>query len=92
MGLGYALSEELPQENAGLPPVKMKNLGLVPMDAMPPVEVIGVEVRDPLGPYGAKGVGEVGLVPTAAAVAGAYCWFDGRERMSLPMGRMGKRS
>jgi len=27
-----------------------------------------------------------------AVVAGAYCWFDGRERMSLPMGRMGKRS
>jgi len=85
MGLGYALSEELPQANAGLPPVKMKDLGLVPMDAMPPVEVIGIEVRDPLGPYGAKGVGEVGLVPTAAAVAGAFFCFDGRVRRSLPL-------
>ena len=56
-----------------------------PMDAMPPVEVIGIEVPDPLGPYGAKGVGEVGLVPTAAAVAGAFRCFDGRVRRSLPL-------
>ena len=85
MGLGYALSEELPQEGAGLPPLKLKDLGLVPMNEMPPVEVIGVEVPDPLGPYGAKGVGEVGLVPTAAAVAGAFNAFDGGARRALPL-------
>ena len=92
MGLGYALSEELVQTGAGLPSVKLKDLGLVPMDAMPPVEVIGVEVRDPLGPYGAKGVGEVGLVPTAAAVAGAFCVFDGVARRVLPMKKTEKRN
>jgi CO/xanthine dehydrogenase Mo-binding subunit len=87
MGLGYALSEDLPQTGAGLPPQKFKDLGLIPMDRTPPVEVIGVEVPDPLGPYGAKGVGEVGLVPTAAAVAGALRAYDGQRRFGLPLER-----
>jgi xanthine dehydrogenase molybdenum-binding subunit len=52
---------------------------------MPPVEVILVEVPQPEGPYGAKGVGEIGLVPTAAAVAGAVHAYDGRWRTDLPM-------
>ncbi len=44
-----------------------------------------VEDHEPEGPYGAKGVGEIGLVPTAAAVAGALAAFDGEQRKSLPM-------
>ena len=52
---------------------------------MPPVECVFVEVPQPEGPYGAKGVGEIGLVPTAAAVAGAVHAFEGRWRTSLPM-------
>ena len=53
----------------------------------PEIEVIGVEVKDPVGPYGAKGIGEIGLVPTAAAVANALCRFDGIRRTKLPMKR-----
>ena len=49
------------------------------------VEVIVVEDPEPEGPFGAKGVGEIGLVPTAAAVAGALAAFDGVRRMTLPM-------
>jgi len=82
MGLGYALSEDLPQTDAGLPSPRYKDLGLLPMDATPP----------PLGPYGAKGVGEVGLVPTAAAVACAFTAFDGRPRFSLPLQPPGRSS
>ena len=52
---------------------------------MPEVEVIPIEVPDPYGPYGAKGVGEIGLVPTAAAVANALYQYDGERRTSLPM-------
>ena len=48
-------------------------------------EVIGVEVPDPYGPYGAKGVGEIGLVPTAGAVANALYQYDGVRRYELPM-------
>jgi aldehyde oxidoreductase len=42
-------------------------------------------VNDPHGPYGAKGVGEIGLVPTAAAVANALTRFDGVRRHRLPL-------
>jgi xanthine dehydrogenase molybdenum-binding subunit len=52
---------------------------------MPEVVVLGVEVKDPVGPYGAKGLGEIGLVPTAAAVANALCDFDGIRRYTLPI-------
>ena len=45
----------------------------------------GVEVPDEFGPYGAKGVGEIGLVPTAGAVANALFQFDGKRRRTLPM-------
>ncbi len=52
---------------------------------MPPVDVILVEVPGPVGGYGAKGVGEIGLVPTAGAVASALHAFDGIRRTTLPM-------
>ncbi len=43
---------------------------------MPPVEVILVEAAQPDSPYGIKGVGEIGLVPTAGAVAGGDAQAD----------------
>lgn len=52
---------------------------------MPEVDVILVEDPEPEGPYGAKGVGEIGLVPTAGAVASALHAFDGIRRHDLPM-------
>ena len=39
----------------------------------------------PRSPYGIKGVGEIGLVPTAPAVAAALHDLDGRWRNTLPM-------
>jgi aldehyde oxidoreductase len=87
MGLGYAFSEELPMQGGFIVSTKMKDLGILKAGDMPKVVVIGVEVKDPLGPYGAKGVGEIGLVPTAGAVANALYQFDGIRRMTLPMKR-----
>ena len=63
----------------------LKSLHIIPPSGMPPVECILVEEPQPEGPYGAKGVGEIGLVPTAAAVAGALRSFDGIGRTRLPM-------
>jgi xanthine dehydrogenase molybdenum-binding subunit len=60
-------------------------MGILRAKEMPELEVIGVEVPDPYGPYGAKGVGEIGLVPTAGAVANALYQFDGVRRYELPM-------
>ncbi len=85
MGLGYALTEELPCE-AGIPVThKLRELGPLRATDMPAVEVVLVEDPEPAGPFGAKGVGEIGLVPTAAAVAAALAAFDGVRRTTLPM-------
>lgn len=85
MGTGYALSENFPCEN-GVPVYsKMSQLGLIKIKDMPETEVIGIEVPDPNGPLGAKGVGEIGLVPTAPAIANAYAQYDGIRRYSLPL-------
>ena len=85
MGLGYALTEELRCENGMPVTFKLKELGVLRARDMPQVEVILVEEPEPEGPLGAKGIGEIGLVPTAAAVAGALEAFDGIRRMTLPM-------
>jgi xanthine dehydrogenase molybdenum-binding subunit len=89
MGLGYALSEDLPLKD-GLPGGRLADLGLPRAGDVPKIEVIAVEVADEHGPYGVKGVGEIGLVPTAAAVANALCLFDGRRRFRLPLARREK--
>ncbi|PKU26633.1 selenium-dependent xanthine dehydrogenase [Telmatospirillum siberiense] len=85
MGLGYALTEELPCKD-GLPVThKLREIGVLRAQHMPEVEVILVEEHEPEGPFGAKGVGEIGLVPTAGAVAAALEAFDGTRHMRLPM-------
>ncbi len=85
MGLGYALSEDLPMVDGHLVSSKLRDLKILRAKDMPVVKVLGVEVKDPVGPYGAKGLGEIGLVPTAAAVANAFVAFDGIRRFELPL-------
>ncbi|HIP72044.1 MAG TPA: selenium-dependent xanthine dehydrogenase, partial [Anaerolineae bacterium] len=65
MGLGYAISENMPMENGRPVTTRLRKRGILRAKEMPEMEIIGVEVPDPYGPYGAKGVGEIGLVPTA---------------------------
>jgi len=87
MGLGYALTEDLPMKDGHLVSSKLRDCGILRAHETPEIKVIGVEVEDPVGPYGAKGIGEIGLVPTAAAIANALCHFDGKRRYALPMNR-----
>ncbi len=85
MGLGYALTEELPCVDGMPVTFSMYQIGPLRAKDMPEVDVIVVEAPEPEGPFGAKGLGEIGLVPTAAAVAGALEKFDGVRRTVLPM-------
>ena len=85
MGLGYAISEELVMENGRPKSTKLRDCGVLRAKQTPKLTVIAVEIPDPIGPYGAKGVGEIGLVPTAGAVANAFWAFDGKRRRTLPM-------
>jgi xanthine dehydrogenase molybdenum-binding subunit len=85
MGLGFALTEEFVVKD-GIPQTMTCNSqGLLRARHMPEVELVLVEDKHPDGPYGAKGVGEIGLVPTAGAVAGALYRYDGIRRFTLPM-------
>jgi CO/xanthine dehydrogenase Mo-binding subunit len=92
MGLGYALTEDLPMEGGRLISDRLSDCGVLRVHETPRIHVIPVEVEDPVGPYGAKGVGEIGLVPTAPAVANALYAFDGTRRYSLPMKRKRRRA
>lgn len=85
MGLGYAISEDFPCDEEGRPTnMTLRSLDIIRPKDMPPVEVILVEAPQPNSPYGIKGVGEIGLVPTAGAVAAAYHEVDGVWRNRLP--------
>jgi xanthine dehydrogenase molybdenum-binding subunit len=85
MGLGYALSENFPSTRGVPDSLALRDLGIVPAKHMPPVDVILIEVPDEIGGYGAKGVGEIGCVATAPAVAAALHAYDGIRRFRLPM-------
>jgi xanthine dehydrogenase molybdenum-binding subunit len=85
MGLGYALTEDLPCPDGMPQSFRLRDLGALRARHMPKTEVILIEETEPEGPFGAKGIGEIGLVPTAAAVAGALHAFDGIRRFELPM-------
>ena len=85
MGLGYALTEDLPCPDGMPQSFRLRDIGALRARHMPKTEVILVEETEPEGLFGAKGIGEIGLVPTAAAVAGALHAFDGIRRFELPM-------
>ena len=88
MGLGYALTEDFPTDDLGQPTnMTLKSLGILRPKDVPEIETILVEVPQPRSPYGVKGVGEIGLVPTAGAVAAMLHAVDGQWRNRLPMGR-----
>jgi CO/xanthine dehydrogenase Mo-binding subunit len=66
-GLGMALMEEyVPGRTENLHDYLVPTIGDIP-----PIESILIEEPEPHGPYGAKGVGEHALVPTAPAILGA---------------------
>jgi len=85
MGLGYALTEDLELENCVPKSTRLRKCGILRAKEMPKMEIIGIEVPDPHGPYGVKGVGEIGLVPTAAAVSNAFYQYDGTRYFKLPI-------
>ena len=84
MGMGYALTEDFPTPE-GYPTRTYGTLGLWRAPEVPPLEVKLCFAQDGEVAFGAKGVGEIALVPPAPAIALAYRRFDGRERTRLPL-------
>ncbi len=78
-GIGFALMEEyVPGRSENLHDYLIPTIGDVPE-----VVTILIESNDPLGPYGAKGVGEHSLVPTAPAILNAI-----RDAVGAPVRRV----
>lgn len=86
MGLGFALTEDFPVQG-GYPLLKFGTLGLMRATEAPPVEVHLIQAPGEKLPYafGAKGVGELCLIPTSPACSHAYYRYDGKFRTSLPL-------
>ncbi len=86
MGLGYALCEEYRKDKGrNLNPNFLDYKIFSAPDVDFPVDVDCIETHDQEGPFGAKGVGEPGLVPTAPAVANAVFDAIGVRIHSLPI-------
>lgn len=87
MGMGYALTEEL-RWNAGTGQVlnaDFRDYKLPTVHDIPDISYVLEETMEPTGPFGAKGVAESGLVPTAGAIANAVCDAIGRRIHSIPI-------
>jgi CO/xanthine dehydrogenase Mo-binding subunit/aerobic-type carbon monoxide dehydrogenase small subunit (CoxS/CutS family) len=82
-GIGLALMEEyVPGRTENLHDYLIPSFGDVPL-----IEIILIETPEPLGPFGAKGVGEPALIPAAPAILGAIRHATGvsiREIPALP--------
>jgi xanthine dehydrogenase molybdenum-binding subunit len=85
MGLGLALTEELGIADGHVQHPSPREYGVLTALAVPPIHVSLVETIDPEGPFGAKGIGEAGLVPVAAAVANAVRDAVGVSPASYPL-------
>ena len=85
-GIGWALNEEYVYDQHG----RLENPGFldyrVPVCSdLPMIDAILIEVPNPRHPFGARGVGEVPIVPPMAAVANAIADATGLRLRDLPM-------
>jgi CO/xanthine dehydrogenase Mo-binding subunit len=84
-GVGYALMEELHVDQGRLANASLESYFLPKSTDLPEIEYVVVEVPDPTGPMGAKGIGESTLNPVAAAIANAVADAIGVRLFQIPM-------
>jgi len=83
-GLGFALTEDTQIED-GVVRTNNFTTYIIPTIAdIPEIEIDPVETYEPIGPFGAKGLGEIGIIPVASAVANAIYDATGVRIYSLP--------
>ena len=85
MGLGFALLEEVVCEEGRVLNPFAFDYRTPRAGDLPELRTVLLEHRDPVGPYGAKGVGEICMNPTAAAIANAVADAIGIRITSLPI-------
>ncbi len=85
MGVGYALSEQVLLEKGEVMNPNFRDYKILTAKDVVPIEAPVLETHDPDGPYGAKGIGEPGCVPTAPAIANAIYDAVGVRIKDLPI-------
>jgi len=85
IGAGYGLTEEMKLEKGRVMNPNFLDYKMLTAQDVVPVEPIVIEPGDEDGPFGAKGIGEPGLVPTAPAIANAIYDAIGVRITSLPI-------
>jgi len=85
MGLGYALAERLVVDRGQILTQTFMDYALLRADDMPLIVVRLIESLDAEGPFGAKGLGESGVIPVSAAVANAVKDAIGIRFTELPI-------
>lgn len=86
-GIGYALMEEIAMDpDTGAPlALNLDSFKIPNLIDIPTIEAVLLEQPDPIGPYGAKALGEPPLVPVAAAIANAVYDACGVRIRELPI-------
>jgi CO/xanthine dehydrogenase Mo-binding subunit len=84
-GLGYALTEDAIIENGHLLTPNFTTYLIPTISDAPDIEVTPVETYEKTGPFGAKGVGEIAIVPVAAAISNAIYDATGVRSFTLPI-------
>ena len=85
MGIGYALGETMVYDKGHLKNGNFLDYKVLTAMDVPPVEAVIVETDEQDGPFGAKGIGEPGLVPTSPALANAIYDAVGVRIKDLPI-------
>ena len=84
MGLGYGLMEEVVLEDGVIRNPRFSQYFIPTSLDMPEIASHLVETVEPSGPFGAKGVAEPALIPTAPAILNAICAASGIRVKDLP--------
>jgi CO/xanthine dehydrogenase Mo-binding subunit len=84
-GIGYALMEEAKIEGGYLLTRDLSTYLIPSSKDVPEIEVIPVETEEPEGPFGAKGIGEIGIISVAPAILNAVADATGVEPNTIPL-------
>jgi xanthine dehydrogenase molybdenum-binding subunit len=85
MGIGYALTEQILLEKGECKNPNFRDYKILTAKDVVPIQAPVLETYDKDGPFGAKGIGEPGCVPTAPAIANAIYDAVGIRVKDLPM-------
>ena len=83
-GLGFALTEDTQIENGIVRTNNFTTYIIPTICDIPEIEVDPVETYEKIGPFGAKGLGEIGIIPVGSVVANALYDATGARVFTLP--------